>query len=132
MKQLDHIGIAVKDMEEARRRFSDILEVEFSSPETLPEQGVAVSMADVGGVWIELLEPLSPDSSVGRFIASKGEGLHHLAFLTPDLGGALQKLANQGIELVDEQPRPGAHGTSIAFIHPRSTARVLTELVEDT
>ncbi|MEA2063647.1 MAG: methylmalonyl-CoA epimerase [Gemmatimonadota bacterium] len=131
MRKLDHIGIAVGNLDEAMERFAKILEVEFSEPETLPEQGVKLSMADVGGARIELLEPLEPDSSIGRFIEKKGEGLHHLAFKTNDLEEALTRLAADGLQLIDLEPRPGAHSSRIAFLHPRSTAKVLVELVEE-
>ena len=130
MRKLDHIGIAVEHLDEAMERFSKILEVEFSEPEVLSEQGVKLSMADVDGARIELLEPLEPGSPIGRFIEKKGEGLHHLAFKANDLVETLSRLDADGIQLIDPEPRSGAHGTKIAFLHPRSTAKVLVELVE--
>ncbi len=131
MRKLDHIGIAVEHLDEAMERFSKILEVEFSEPEVLSEQGVKLSMADVGGARIELLEPLEPGSPIGRFIEKKGEGLHHLAFKANDLVETLSRLDADGIQLIDPEPRSGAHGAKIAFLHPRSTAKVLVELVEE-
>ncbi len=130
MRKLDHIGIAVEHLDEAMERFSKILEVEFSEPEVLSEQGVKLSMADVDGARIELLEPLEPGSPIGRFIEKKGEGLHHLAFKANDLVETLSRLDADGIQLIDPEPRSGGHGTKIAFLHPRSTAKVLVELVE--
>ena len=98
-----------------------------SSPiEELPEQGVRVAFVGI----VELLEPLGPDTTVGRFLARRGQGLHHLAFATSDIDGELARLRSAGTELIDERARPGAQGHRVAFIHPRSTQGVLTELVE--
>ena len=123
---LDHVGVAVSSIEEARPLF-ELLTGESCSPvEELDAQGVNVAF--VGS--IELLEPREADTPVGRFLERRGPGLHHVAFRVPDAARALDRLRASGLEAVDEVPRPGARGHTVAFLHPRSTAGVLVELVE--
>lgn len=122
---LDHVAVAVASLEEACRLFELLVGERCSPPETLTSQGVRVSFAGS----IELLEPLGPDTTVGRFLERRGPGLHHVAFRVPDLPGALSRLAERGIELIDREPRPGTRGHQVAFLHPRSTGGLLVELV---
>ena len=123
---LDHVAVAVTSLEEAGRLF-ELLTGNIGSPvEELESQGVRVRF--VGSV--ELLEPLGPDTTVGRFLARRGPGLHHIAYKVPDLEEALSHLADQGFDLIDAKPRPGARGHQVAFLHPRSTGGILVELVQ--
>ncbi len=126
---IDHVGIAVKDIDAALEFFGDVFQTPPTSVEELEDQGVRATLIQIGQTRLELLEPLSPESAVGRFIERRGEGLHHLALNVSDIAGKLEILANRGLELVDRTPREGLSGT-IAFIHPRSVFGVLTELVE--
>ena len=126
---IDHVGIAVNDIDAALEFFGDVFQTPPAAVEELADQGVRATLIQVGETRLELLEPLSPESAVGRFIERRGEGLHHLALNVDDIEGKLAILAGRGIQLVDEKPREGLSG-SIAFIHPRSMFGVLTELVE--
>ncbi len=126
---IDHVGIAVNDIDAALQFFGDVFQTPPAAVEELADQGVRATLIQVGETRLELLEPLSPESAVGRFIERRGEGLHHLALNVDDIEGKLAILAGRGIQLVDEKPREGLSG-SIAFIHPRSVFGVLTELVE--
>ena len=126
---IDHVGIAVNDINAALKFFGDVFQTTPAAVEELADQGVRATLIQVGETRLELLEPLSPESAVGRFIERRGEGLHHLALNVDDIEGKLAILAGRGIQLVDEKPREGLSG-SIAFIHPRSVFGVLTELVE--
>ena len=126
---IDHVGIAVNDIDAALKFFGDVFQTPPAAVEELADQGVRATLIQVGQTRLELLEPLSPESAVGRFIERRGEGLHHLALNVDDIQGKLAILAGRGIQLVDEKPREGLSG-SIAFIHPRSVFGVLTELVE--
>ena len=126
---IDHIGVAVKDIRAALEFFQQMFGAPLAEIEELPDQGVRATLIQVGQTRLELLEPLKEDAPVGRFIQRRGEGLHHLAFNVTDLPGKLKILENEGIELVDREPREGLSG-SIAFIHPRSVFGILTELLE--
>ena len=126
---IDHVGVAVKDIDAALEFFGDVFQTPPASVEELEDQGVRATLIQVGQTRLELLEPLSPESAVGRFIERRGEGLHHLALNVSDIAGKLDILSGRGLELVDRTPREGLSGT-IAFIHPRSVFGVLTELVE--
>ncbi len=126
---IDHVGVAVKDIDAALEFFGDVFQTPPASVEELEGQGVRATLIQVGQTRLELLEPLSPESAVGRFIERRGEGLHHLALNVSDIAGKLDILSGRGLELVDRTPREGLSGT-IAFIHPRSVFGVLTELVE--
>ena len=123
---VDHVAVAVPSIEEARPLYERLSGVSGSPVEELPEQGVRVLF--VGEV--ELLEPLSPESSVARFLERRGPGLHHIAYRTPDIHAELARLAEAGFELIDTEPRPGAGGHLVAFLHPRSTGKTLVELVQ--
>ena len=125
----DHVGIAVRDLDAAMALFHEVFGVPRGEVVELADQGVRATLLPLGQTRLELLQPLSPDSPVGRFIERRGEGLHHLAFNVEDIGGKLRALAALGVELVDSEPREGLSGT-IAFLHPRSVHGVLTELVE--
>jgi methylmalonyl-CoA/ethylmalonyl-CoA epimerase len=125
-----HIGVAVTSLTDALDRYQ-ALGLEAESTEEVPSQGVRVAFLRAGGVRIELLESLRPDSVIARFIGRRGEGLHHLAFATPDIRGEMERLARSGFDLVDSEPRSGAQGRLVAFVHPRSAHGVLLELVEE-
>lgn len=127
---IDHVGLAVKDIRAALTLFQDLFGIPQVKTIDLPDQGVRATLVPVGQTRLELLEPLSLDTPVGRFIESRGEGLHHLAFNVSGLEGKLKALDGAGIRLVDNQPREGLSG-KIAFLHPRSVFGVLTELVEN-
>ncbi len=125
-RPLDHVGVAVHSIAESSRVFELLSGASCSPPETLPEQGVRVAF--VGDV--ELLEPLAPDTTVGRFLDRRGPGLHHVAYRTHDLEADLAELDAAGLRLIDREPRTGANGHRVAFLHPSSTGGVLVELVE--
>ncbi|MCE2404900.1 MAG: methylmalonyl-CoA epimerase [Dehalococcoidia bacterium] len=129
VRYADHVGIAVRDLEAAMALFHDVFGVPRGEVTVLEDQGVKATLLPLGQTRLELLEPLSPESPVGRFIQRRGEGLHHLALNVDDIDGKLRALADRGVELVDSSPREGLSG-AIAFLHPRSTHGVLTELVE--
>ncbi|UCD05900.1 MAG: methylmalonyl-CoA epimerase [candidate division WOR-3 bacterium] len=126
--KLEHIGIAVKDIENQLRIWRDLLGFSLKMISETPEQKVRVAMLDVGGVTVELLEPTSEDSTIHKFIEKRGEGLHHLSFEVEDIKKSMEDLKNRGAILIDEIPRKGAHAAKIAFVHPRSTGGVLIEL----
>ncbi|HKJ02538.1 MAG TPA: VOC family protein [Longimicrobiales bacterium] len=125
-RPLDHVAVAVSSVEDAARLFQLLSGQAGSPPEVLEAQGVRVAFCG----QIELLEPLGPDTTVGRFLQRRGQALHHLAYRSQDLQGDLDRLAAQGVELIDTTPRPGARGHLVAFLHPRSTGGVLIELVQ--
>jgi methylmalonyl-CoA/ethylmalonyl-CoA epimerase len=128
--RIDHIGVAVDDLEEAVSLYRDRLEMSEQHRETVEDQGVEAVLLEIGDGHVELLRPLSPETVVGRFLAKHGPGLHHVAYQTPDIESALASARTAGLELIDEQPRIGIWGRRVAFLHPRSTGGVLTELVE--
>ena len=130
IKGIDHIGIAVKSIDEAKRFWVDTLGLKLSHVEEVPEQKVRVAVLTAGGTTIELLEPTSPDSPIQRFIEKRGEGLHHVTLQTDALAEQLKQLKKAGVNLIDEKPRAGASGASIAFLHPKSAHGVLVELCE--
>ena len=125
---LDHIGIAVRSIEEAR--VYRALGLEIDHVETVSTQGVKTAFLEVGEANLELLEPTSPDSPVGKFIARKGEGIHHICLRVDDIESHLARLKAEGFRLVDETPVPGAHGCRVAFLHPAAGNGVLIELSE--
>ncbi len=127
---LDHVAIAVHDLDAAIAELRDQYRVEPISRETLADQGVEEAMIAIGGSHIQLLQPLEAASPVGRFLAKHGEGLHHMAFAVPDIEAALAHLRDTGVRLVDETPRIGGGGNRIAFVHPAAFAGTLVELVE--
>ena len=128
--KLDHIGIATNQLAESLAVWRDALGLEIDSVEEVAEQGVRVMMLPLGETHVELLEPTSPDSPVGKFLASRGPGIHHLAIEVEDIHAALSDLARKGARLIDKNPRIGAGGCLVAFIHPSSTNGVLLELVQ--
>lgn len=127
---LDHVAIAVRDLDAAITEFATQYQAEPISREVVAEQGVEEAMIAIGGSQIQLLQPLVADSPVGRFLNKHGEGLHHVAFAVPDLEAALEYLRTTGARLVDEEPRTGGGGNRIAFVHPTAFAGTLIELVE--
>ncbi|MGH9907460.1 MAG: methylmalonyl-CoA epimerase [Pyrinomonadaceae bacterium] len=127
---IDHIGIATSQLKEATAVWRETLGLELHSTEEVVEQGVRVAMLPIGNTHIELLEPLSQDSPVGRFLQKRGPGLHHIAIRVDDIQAALERFKQKGARLIDETPRLGAGGCLIAFIHPASTNGVLLELVQ--
>ncbi|WP_457637793.1 methylmalonyl-CoA epimerase [Oceanithermus sp.] len=127
--KLHHVGIATDDLNAARQRYR-LLGYRLEAEEVLPSQGVRAAMLVSGDDRLELLEPTGPETPVGRFLAKRGPGLHHLAFLSSNVAADLERLANEGARLVDEQPRPGFGGHLVAFVHPSWSGGVLVELVE--
>lgn len=127
---LDHVGIAVRDLDLALAGYRDRYRVEPLYRETVEAQGVEEAMIPVGGSYVQLLQPLGPDTPVGRFLERNGEGLHHVAFAVASIESALEHLASAGARLIDEEPRPGGRGARIAFVHPGDLSGTLIELVE--
>jgi methylmalonyl-CoA/ethylmalonyl-CoA epimerase len=130
LNRIDHVGIAVADLEPALELWGAGFGLDVSRREVVEEQGVEAVLLDVGENHVELLSPLGPDTPVGRFLASRGPGLHHLAYQVSDIDSALAQLAEAGLELIDKTPRIGIGGARVAFLQPRSTGRVLVEIVE--
>jgi len=128
--RIDHIGVAVTDLDEAVALYSESLGMPVEHRETVEEQGVEAVLLGVGESHVELLRPLSPDTAVGKFLERSGPGLHHVAYATADIESALESLRAAGLRLIDESPRTGIRGSRVAFVHPKSTGGVLTELVE--
>jgi methylmalonyl-CoA/ethylmalonyl-CoA epimerase len=128
IKKIDHIAIAVKNLQEEIARYRDVLGLEFLGTEVVAEQKVTTAFFKVGDVLIELLEPLSADSPISAFIEKRGGGLHHLSFEVDDIEEAMRRLKEKNVQLLDAEPRKGAHGSRIAFAHPRSFSGVLCEL----
>ena len=126
---IDHVGVAVKDIEASLAFFKKVFDMPDAQIELLEDQGVRATLIQVGQTRLELLEPTGPESGVGRFIERRGEGLHHLAFNVTDISGKLQTLKTMGVDLIDQTPREGLSG-AIAFVHPKSVFGILTELVE--
>jgi len=129
-KKIDHIGVAVKNIEDSLHIFKDILGMEYSGEEVVNEQDVKVAFLPVGESEIELLESTSPEGNIAKYIEKKGEGIHHIAFEVEDLGAILEDLQKKGVRLIDKEPRYGAGGARIAFLHPKSTNGILVELCE--
>lgn len=130
LTKINHIGIAVKSIEEVLPFYRDTLSMSFYGIEDVSEQKVKVAMLGVGESKIELLEPTAPDSPVARFLEKSGQGIHHIAYEVEDIEVAIAKMISEGARMVDEKPRHGAHGTLIAFVHPKSSHGVLTELCQ--
>jgi len=128
--RIDHIGVAVEEIEPALELYRDRFELTVAHREIVSDQGVEAVLLDVGENHVELLAPLGADTPVGRFLAKQGPGLHHVAYQVSDIEATLQKLKQAGLALIDEQPRTGIRGSRVAFMHPRATAGVLTEIVE--
>ncbi|MEO3890199.1 MULTISPECIES: methylmalonyl-CoA epimerase [unclassified Nonomuraea] len=133
--RIDHIGIACRDLEEKIRLFSDTFDLTVVAREVNEEQGVKEAMLHIsdgegGGSYIQLLEPLSEDSPVGKFLTKRGEGVHHVAFGVRDVADAMGKINERGVRLLDERPRHGSMDSRIAFLHPKDVGGMLTELVQ--
>lgn len=128
--KVDHIGIATHQLDEALALWRDVLGLEIDSLEDVAEQGVRVAMLRIGESHIELLEPLSAETPVGKFLRKRGPGVHHVAIRVTDIRASLAQLKEQGIRLIDETPRVGARGCLVAFVHPSSANGVLLELVQ--
>ena len=135
LDRIDHVGIACHDLDQAIARYQEAFGLTVASREVIEEQGVREAMlhladAPGGSSWIQLLEPLGPDTPVGRFLARRGEGIHHVGYGVADISGALAAIGARGVRLIDQRPRHGSMGASIAFLHPAGLGGVLTELVE--
>lgn len=128
--RIDHIGIAVKDAKERLRLYKDFLGLEVTEVEELPERGLRVYFIKVGDTRIELLEPMSENSEVSGFLEKKGEGIHHIAFNVHGIDEAVALAKAHGLQPLSEEPKPGAGGTKVLFLHPKTTGGVLIELVE--
>jgi methylmalonyl-CoA epimerase len=128
--RIDHIGIAVEDIDAGIELYEKGFEMEIGLRETVEEQGVEAVLLNVGEGHVELMAPLGPDTPVGKFLAKRGEGMHHVAYAVDDIDTTLERLAAAGIELIDAKARVGIGGSRVAFLQPRSTGRVLTEIVE--
>ena len=128
--RIDHIGVAVEDLDAAVALYEERLGMELQHRETVEGQGVEAVLLGVGESHVELLRPLGPDTAVGKFLARSGPGLHHVAYGTDDIDSALESLRDAGLALIDERARTGIRGSRVAFLHPKSTGGVLTELVE--
>jgi methylmalonyl-CoA/ethylmalonyl-CoA epimerase len=128
--RIDHIGVAVEDLDGALKLYQEAFEMPLAHRETVEEQGVEAVLLDVGDGHVELLRPLGPQTAVGKYLERKGPGLHHVAYAVDDIDAALRALSGAGLELIDSEPRVGIRGSRVAFLHPRSTGGVLTEIVE--
>jgi methylmalonyl-CoA/ethylmalonyl-CoA epimerase len=128
--RIDHIGVAVEDIDAALELYEEAFAMPLAHRETVEEQGVEAVLLDVGEGHVELLAPLGPETAVGKFLARKGPGLHHVAYAVADIDATLEKLSAAGLELIDSEPRVGIRESRVAFLHPRSTGGVLTEIVE--
>ena len=128
--KLDHIGLATNTVEDGLALWRDALGLEVDTTEEIAEQGVRVAMLAIGDTHVELLEPLSPESPVGKFLSKRGPGIHHIAVEVKDIHASLAELKNRGARLIDETPRVGARGCLVAFIHPATTNGILLELVQ--
>jgi methylmalonyl-CoA/ethylmalonyl-CoA epimerase len=131
ISHIEHIGIAVKSLEEAIPFYENVLGLKCYSIEEVKDQKVKTAFFMVGQTKIELLESTDPEGPIGKFITNRGEGVHHMAFAVKDIESSLREVESKGIRLIDQQPRKGAEGLHIAFLHPKSTIGVLTELCED-
>ena len=130
VKSLNHVGIAVRSIDQHKSFYAEQLGAQFEHIEEVPSQNVRVAFFRVGDIRLELLEPTDPCSSVQKFLDKRGEGLHHLAFTVDDIPERIAELKQSGLQMIDEVPRRGAHHMQVAFIHPKSTYGVLTELCE--
>jgi methylmalonyl-CoA/ethylmalonyl-CoA epimerase len=131
LTDVDHIGIAVEDLEASVESYRRILGIEPAHRELVEDQGVEEVLFPVGSSYVQLLGALGPETPVGRALATRGQGIHHVAYRVSDVAGALQHLRAEGVRLIDETPRPGSRNTMIAFVHPESMGGVLVELVQE-
>jgi len=130
LSRIDHIGIAVRDLEAAIQVYERRLGLQVSGRERLESEGIEIAMLPIGESRIELITPLHSDSKVEKFLKERGEAVHHVAYATENVGASLQRAAIGGAQLLDGAARPGAHGTQIGFVHPKSVCGVLTEFVQ--
>jgi methylmalonyl-CoA epimerase len=130
LSAIDHIGVAVTSIDDSLALYRDALGMPLVHRETVTEQGVDAALLDVGDGHVELLQPLGPDTAVGKFLARRGAGLHHVAYRVASIDDALAAARNAGLRLIDEHPRIGIRGSRVAFLHPASTGGVLTEIVQ--
>ena len=130
LKKINHIAIAVKDVEASSRLFSEVLGFSGGGIEIFDNFEVKVAFFAIGDVKIELVEPLNPDGGVAKFLAKRGEGIHHIAFEVDDVAAALDHYKSKGVRLINERPEPGANDTLVAFLHPKSTGGVLVEILQ--
>jgi methylmalonyl-CoA/ethylmalonyl-CoA epimerase len=128
--RIDHIGVAVEDLDQAVALYRDRLGMREQHRETVEEQGVEAVLLEIGEGHVELLSPLGSETAVGRFLEKRGPGIHHVAYQTEDIDAALESVRAAGLSLIDEEPRIGIRNSRVAFIHPKSTGGVLTEIVE--
>ena len=130
LSRIDHIGVATDDLDGAIALYEGTMGMPVTHRETVESQGVEAVLLDVGEGHVELLRPLGPDTPIGRYLERRGPGLHHVAYAVEDIEGVLGKLKESGIDLIDTEPRVGIRRSRVAFVHPRSTDGVLTEIVE--
>jgi methylmalonyl-CoA/ethylmalonyl-CoA epimerase len=128
--RIDHIGVAVDDLDAAIDLYTQKFQLAEQHREVVEEQGVEAVLLEIGEGHVELLKPLAPETAVGKFLAAKGPGLHHVAYQTSDIDAALEQVKAAGLQLIDETPRIGIRGSRVAFLHPKATGGVLTEIVE--
>lgn len=128
--RIDHIGVATDDLEASLALYEETLGMPVAHRETVESQGVEAVLLDVGEGHVELLKPLGPETPVGKYLEKRGPGIHHVAYAVSDIEDVLSRLSEAGMELIDEEPRAGIRGSRVAFVNPKSTGRVLTEIVE--
>ena len=128
--EIDHIGVAVEDLDDSIAIYRDQLGMDVQHRETVEEFGVEAALLEIGGAHVELLTPTKPDSGVAKFLERKGPGMHHVAYRTDDIEGVLDRMREAGLRLIDQQPRTGIQDSRVAFVHPKSTGGVLTEIVQ--
>ena len=131
MRRIEHIGIAVKDLEAANKTYKAVLGAEHYKTETVESEGVATSFFKIGESKIELLAATNPDSPISKFIEKRGEGIHHMAFYVDDIKAEIERLKGEGFRLLNEQPKPGADNKIVAFMHPKDANGVLVELCQE-
>lgn len=130
IEKINHIAIAVRSLQEHIPFYKDVLNLEYRGTEVVEDQKVRLAVFRVGEVQIELLEPTEPDSPISTFIEKRGEGMHHISYQVDDIEGQIAELKKKQVRMIDDEPRGGGHGSRIAFLHPRSSAKVLTELTQ--
>jgi methylmalonyl-CoA epimerase len=130
LAQIDHVGVAVEDMDAALTLYTGALAMPLQHRETVEEQGVDAALLGVGAGHVELLSPLGPDTPIGRYLERHGPGLHHVAYAVKDIDSVLDQLRSAGLRLIDETPRTGIRNSRVAFVHPGALAGVLTEIVQ--
>lgn len=130
VNKINHIAVAVNDIDDASKFFVDVLGLEVSAPEDVPAQKTRVAFVKLGEVKIEFVQPMSDDSPVAKYIAKRGQGIHHICYETDDIEGTLSALKDKDVPLIDQEPRVGAHNARIAFVHPKGVSGVLTEILQ--